>query len=522
MPPTTIPIIIDSRLRLALEDLPADVVEELKTRCTYDNPARGKLEKIAKGAKGRKAIALKYAAAREPETIATWQVELVSDVETWLTLPRGALGKVRDALTYRALAWSYDDRRSVGSSVRAGREPSAADRIEWTHRPDPSAADGGKLRWYQEEAVRACIAKQNCLLRAPTGSGKTSTLIAIIARLGLRTLVIVDNSELLRQWTARLSAELGADVGQIGGGVNRVTGVTVAMRQSLQRWKGDRRQFGVVMVDEVHRAAASTFMDIVDRFPSRYRIGASADETRADGKEFLVYDIFGEVAHEVTRDLLIDDGSVLDVECLVVPTDFRADWYVAQRASGQPDFHQLLDEITADADRRALVRDLVKSEVDGGEQVLVMAQRVELCERINAELVAAGVGSDLMLGNVANLERRQATLDGLRDGSMKVGVGTVQAVGTGIDIPSVGRGVLTTPLGSNRQLFGQIRGRLCRPGEGKRAALYVLWDQWVVGAATLKRMIDWNRVVKVRATDGTWVDGRAYLKRWKEENKDGS
>jgi two-component system response regulator FlrC len=35
-----------------------------------------------------------------------------------------------------------------------------------THRPDPSAEDGGALRWYQREAVDAGLARENVVLRA--------------------------------------------------------------------------------------------------------------------------------------------------------------------------------------------------------------------------------------------------------------------------------------------------------------------------------------------------------------------
>ena len=90
--------------------------------------------------------------------------------------------------------------------------------------------------------------------------------------------------------------------------------------------------------------------------------------------------------------------------------------------------------------------------------------------------------------------------------------GTVQSLGTGIDLPSVEVGVLATPIGNNRQLYGQIRGRLSRPGEGKRPGLYVLWDHKVTGVATLRRMLEWNTAVQVRDLSGVWRDGRAVLK----------
>jgi len=503
-------ITIDNRLRMGLDQLPAEVVDELKARCTYDNPGRRKMEQIVRGARGKKRAALSFALRNEPATVETWE-----ESERDLTLPRGALGKVREVLTAHGLGWKYEDDRRTG-------DPRLKPPRFW-HRPDPRAEDGGALRWYQVEAARECIARQNCLLRAPTGSGKTSTLINIIAALGLPTLIVVDSTELMRQWVGRLSVELGLDeseIGIIGGGARRLAPVTVGMRQSLMKSAASlRATFGLVIVDEVHRAAASTFMDVVDAFASKYRIGASADETRKDGKEFLVYDIFGGVAHEVTRDALIRDGSVLDVECRVIPTEFRADWYVAARDAGQqPDFHRLLDEMTADAARNEIVAEVVGAEADAGEQVIALSHRVEHVLAIAAAQVARGRRAEPMLGGVEWAERRAAAIDSMRAGTLHVGAGTIQSIGTGLDLPSVGRGVLATPVGSNRQLYGQIRGRLCRPGPGKTAVIYVLWDQHVSGAASLKRMLEWNRSVLVRDGAEGWVQGRAYLKRWKDEH----
>lgn len=509
MTPNPVPITIDNRLRLPLAALPDEVREALMLRCSYSNPARHKLERLARGASGKKRGALQHALRAEPATIVTWS--MVGDA---LTLPRGALARVREELRAAGLGWSYIDARTRGT-IAHGYLATVK------HRPAPSSSDGGALRWYQEEASEAAIARQNCLLRAPTGSGKTSTLIGIVARLRLPTLIVVDSAELLRQWHGRLVAELGLapeDIGQIGGGRDDIRPITLGMRQSLmRRAAGLSGAFGVVIVDEVHRAAANTFLGVVDAFASRYRIGASADETRADGKEFLVYDAFGDVAHEVTREELITSGDVLDVECRIIPTDFRADWYVAQRDSGSPDFNRLLDEMTADATRNLLVTEAAAAEVAAGEQVLVLTHRVEHAQRLSSSLTQGGSTSDVMLGGVEWAERRSAAIDAMRAGLLRVACGTIQSIGTGVDLPSVGRGVLATPIGANRQLYGQIRGRLCRPAEGKSAVIFVLWDQYVSGAAPLRRMLDWNRSVVVRATTG-WVDGRAYLKQWKEQN----
>lgn len=493
-------VLVDSRLRFATSSVPAEALAELRAACTYDDPAYGKLARMA-----RRNRRLAWRLRNTPATVTTWR----EDGDEF-SLPRGATRKVRETFARHGLRPSFVDLRVEGTGPRWPEAP--------RHRPAPSDPDGGALRWYQREAVDAALDRQNAILRAPTGSGKTTSAIALAMTTGLPTLIVVWSSGLYTQWEERIHRELGVpldDIGRVRGSRRDVRPITIAMQQSL--WRGMTPEFvglwGCVICDEVQRAAARTFIDVFDRFPAKYRIGVSADESRADRKEFLVYDLFGEVAHEVSQDDLIAEGAVLDVECRLVPTEFRADWYVRERAAGlAPDFHRLLEEMQRDDERNALVVDLVRAEVAAGQQALVLSHRVEHSQRFDAAISARGIPCDVMLGGDDWRERFDATKRGLSDGSLRVGCGTIQAVGTGIDLPALGRGVLATPIGSNRQLYGQVRGRLCRP-EKSDAVLYVLWDRHVHGESTLRNMLAWNRSVVVRSDDGTWVEGREYLRR---------
>lgn len=490
---------IDNRLRLDTRDVPPDTLEALKRAFTFTNPSLAKLQAQARRAKGAARYALEARLRGMAVDVALWE----QDSEWGLSLPRGCLSQVRDMLRLEGLSWAYQDARCQGHPAGP-----------WHHRPNPKAPDGGELRWYQQEAIEVAIARQNCLLRAPTGSGKTSTAIGLIARLGRSSLVVVDSGELLRQWVTRLCAELGlaeADVGVLGAGRWDLRPVTVAMRQTLAKRLPNATlegAFGVVVVDEVHRAAATTFRGVVDQLPAFWRIGVSADETRPDKMEPLVYAVFGPVAYEVTRNELIQEGSVLDVECLLVMTPFEAPWYVEQRAVMQPDHNRLLDEMTAHEARNQIIAGIMAEENARGSQVLMLTHRVDHAKHVRGLVTDCG----LALGGVEYAGPRAAALDEMRARRLRSVCGTVQSLGTGIDLPSVEVGVLATPIGNNRQLYGQIRGRLCRPAAGKRPGLYVLWDHKVTGAATLRRMLEWNTAVQVRDLSGVWRDGRAVLK----------
>ena len=117
--------------------------------------------------------------------------------------------------------------------------------------------------------------------------------------------------------------------------------------------------FGTVICDEVQRFAAKTLFAAVELWPARYRVGISADESRKDKKEFLTYDLFGDVAADIKRDDLIISGNVLDVEVRIVETDFRFPRYAETK-----DFNELLEGMRTDEPRNQIILDLARAEAE--------------------------------------------------------------------------------------------------------------------------------------------------------------
>ena len=487
----SVTVTVDSRLRMQVGDGQAE--DRLKGACTHSNPAY------------HKAKAMGFRWTREPSTIATWRQESA----TCISLPRGCTADVRAVLADRGIVVQFDDQRSEGDAQWAGQIPLHRVTL-WDH---------------QARVVEAIVDIEQGLVRAPTASGKTTAGIAAIAEVQLPTLVLVWNGGLAEQWIERLCDELGyaeQDVGLVGSGKARWRPVTVAMQQTLARSRVKldeaKRRFGFLLCDEVQRFAAETFTQVVDGFPARYRIGLSADETRKDRKEFLIYDQFGRVIADIDQGELEAKSLVMPVLVRVVPTDFEAQWYIGQLESNgevTPDFTRLLEEMVRDPARNALLERVIMEQAGC---TMVLTHRREQAIDVRARMAAAGRDCGLLLGGAENASDFEETVHRMRSGALALGVGTYQAVGTGMDIKPVSRAVCSTPIHANRQFFGQVRGRLCRIAPGKTdAEMVCLWDAKVFGDIPLRNLRRWNARGRVLVWDfGTWVDVNAYLEKYNE------
>jgi superfamily II DNA or RNA helicase len=530
-----ITIVVDNRIRLVREDLEPRLEAAIRSDFEHRNPDRRDLKKLREAVsrlrrdpkRFKRAYAMLKQAENAPASITTWRKDEViasswPDWRDWtsdpdevieqLTLPRGAMGKLRERLADFGVSYRVVDRRSSGN-------PAIGAPGRYTHRVE--------LWDFQEQLVESALKVENCLWRSPTGSGKTTAAIRFIVRAGLPALVVVWTGNLFDQWVRRLRNELGlseSEIGMIRGGRERLKPITVAMQQSL--WQGGIDTyadcFGTFVLDEVDRAAARTFFDVVDAVPARFRLGISADERRKDRKEFLVYDLFGDVAHEVPEDELVARGIVLDCEIRIVPTDFDPDWYrdLAPEARALVS-DRLLEDMTRCRERNELAARLAADEVKAGEQTLIFSSRVEHCRTLEADARAQidlpGSATGLLIGGGDNEQEFERVIAGIADRSVVLAVGTVQAVGYGLDLPPVSRGVATTPVHNNRTLFRQMIGRLKRTSSetGKTdAALYYLWDP-CFGQAPLRQLVKWAKSVVV--WDGqSWIDARHYLRASKE------
>jgi superfamily II DNA or RNA helicase len=505
-------LVVNNRVLVPVASQDDALARELQSRFTHANPSYQTWKRFKMG-------------APPPKEIVTWRSE---GRGRFVSVPRGAFIEVCDLLIVRGYADLSNSTRALAVEDRTTFPTARKHELKttlWPHQREQVATI------VHPHVSPAQDGLQPVLWRSPPASGKTQSVLACAAQLGTKTLVITPTGNLFDQWCVRVTRELGLKPGRIRAHVRDLQQITIATHQTLAKCAHElSREFGFVVLDECQGAGADTVQHVCDAFHARYRLGVSADERRADRKEFLIHDIFGPVAHEVKREQLEGTGEIVDVEVRVVPTEFRADWWTSmvakdpsserQRAQATRDRvqerHRLLGELTEDPDRNALVIWCCEQELARREQVVVLTDRREHCHALHSGFASRSIRSGLFIGGPDYRDQFTTTLAGLNRGDVRAAVGTYQAVGVGFEAHRrLAVGVCASPCvngDQSRMQFNQYRGRFARSAPGKKnGVMYYLWDRHVFGLKPVQLLKRWNANVSV-LDGGRWVEAGHYLR----------
>lgn len=382
------------------------------------------------------------------------------------------------------------------------------------------------LRNYQQKLFDCMVSTHVSLIRSPPGSGKTTTALRVAAYLGLQTLVIVPRLGLYEQWRERCKIELGLsdrEIGSIQGTKRTVRGITIASQQTLVNCVDDfRNSFGLVICDEAQTFAAKTFLEVVDKINSQYRIGITADERRSDGKDFLVRWMFGPPLAEISRDELEDNNVLEDVAIIVVPYEREAPFWWTRATNEQrarPELqYRIMEHIVSDKPRTHLAVELLEAEARQGLESVALSHRVDHCKEMQVLLAQKNIGAGLLIGGSENKREYNMTRDAIRERRTKAAIGTYQAIGVGIDLPILSVGVCATPCANfkkSRFQWNQFRGRFARKAAEKTVAqIYYIWDKHLFGESVLRNLGEWNRTVMVRIDRDNVIPLKQYLEEY--------
>lgn len=332
-----------------------------------------------------------------------------------------------------------------------------------------------KIRPYQRDANEAVVgAWDEGLLRPavvlPTGAGKTVTFANLIARVGVKTLVLVHRDELAKQAADKLRA-IAPDmsVGIVKAEQNEVDAdVVVASVQTLFN-PGRREQIrGVelVVVDECHHYVAPAYMEVLEHFGVFEKtrcVGYTATMTRTDS--LGLGDVWEDVVYK--KDILwaIINEFLVDVEAQAITIDGLNLADIARRKGDYQEGKLGEALVTVGAGITAATEYRKRA---GERQGIVFCPTVACAEHFLESFNDEGIPSELVVGTTP-IDERQRIYQRYREKQTQVLV-SVMALTEGFDMPQAEVGVMARPT-SSAGLYQQMAGRLLRLFPGKQKAL---------------------------------------------------
>jgi superfamily II DNA or RNA helicase len=434
--PDKIHATLAQRLFVDKEGLPPGLVAQVRRLAAFQNPEFYK---------------------KQAMRMSTWDTPRIiccaENLDRHVALPRGCLPDLRDLADRHGVTLSLDDLRVEGASV--------------------DARFHGELTPLQSQALKSLVAHDTGVFVAPPGVGKTIVAIALIARRGRSTLVLVNRRHLLEQWRSQLALFLGvdqADIGLIGGNEGKKrkkTGsVDVAMVQALV--KPDRvddivAEYGQVIVDECHHASSVSYERLLAETRGRYVVGLTATPQRRDGHQAIMQMQLGPIRFEVPPRSLAATRPFRH-KLIVRETTFRLG-----DENTEPTITQIYGRLAADEERNAAILEDVIGTLAEGRCPVVLTQRREHVDWF-ARRIAPYVRTVAVLkGGMGRRAEKHArdSLTGLRASGSTVLVATGPYIGEGFDDVHLDTLFLAMPI-SWKGTLAQYVGRLHRVHPGKQ------------------------------------------------------
>jgi len=318
-----------------------------------------------------------------------------------------------------------------------------------------------KLRDYQEKAVNQILEnfknnKNDVLLLANTGAGKSYLTSYIITKLQKRTLILTDMTMLSEQMYNEISLNTNADVQIVNGKSTEVKDVNIVTYQLLNKnpklIEMFKNEIGLIIADEIQNTGAESVKTIVQQFSAKYRLGLSATPTRSDGLTEVIYDVYPYIVKAKGISIPVELHFVKEMEIMLNPMNYRKNLYETIETEFIPTIDIMVDK---------LVDKL-------GKSIMIAVDNKEIQKKLKEKYKKYGVA---ILNSQTSPKERQQILKDYEDEKIKILLG-YKVLNKGISIPRM-EVLINLFAATTKENLEQLIGRLMRTHPKKEKAVFV-------------------------------------------------
>ncbi|PFR28569.1 NgoFVII family restriction endonuclease [Bacillus cereus] len=307
--------------------------------------------------------------------------------------------------------------------------------------------------------------KDKGLVISATGTGKTYLSAFDVRRFApKRMLFIVHREQILLKAKSDFQKVLGGIDNDFGifSGSNKQTDAkylfatiqTISKKDNLSQF--DPGAFDYILIDEVHKAGAQSYQDVIEYFKPEFLMGMTATPERTDN--FNIYELFDyNVAYEIRLQEALEEDMLCPFHYFGV-TDFEYNGEIIDDAV-------VLSKLVTE-ERVDHIIEKVQYYGFSGERVtgLMFCSRKEEAEQLSRALNEKGFRTVALTGNHSQ-EERALRVNQLENGVLDY-ILTVDIFNEGIDIPSINQVVMLRQTQSSI-IFIQQLGRGLRKHDSK-------------------------------------------------------
>ena len=329
----------------------------------------------------------------------------------------------------------------------------------------------------QEEALKSLKNlrdnnKDKALLISATGTGKTFLSAFDVRRFKPKRLLFVVHRRNIAEAALRSFKYLipNVSMGIFSGNTKEtdsdfIFSTVQTIHKKEYREMFERDAFDYIIIDEVHRAGAQSYQDIVDYFKPKFLLGMSATPERSD--DFDIYEMFD---HNIAYEIRLIQAMEYNLLCpfhYYGITDMTIDGIEIDDKS---EFNILTSELRVD-----YIIEKINEYGYSGDRVhgLIFCSRKDECEKLSQLFNMRGYKTIALTGDSSE-EMRQKAIDSLEsnDENSLDYIFTVDIFNEGIDIPKVNQVVMLRPTES-AIVFVQQLGRGLRKNDSKEYVVII-------------------------------------------------